>query len=148
MFKKQQCFIDRSKCILFLRQITAKQKHFILETLFQILYTFQKIRFISNYVREWRYMKNSRQTKYSLHFGIRINFTKYFILLLGLFLMTFTLGKALALTLHFKLCNILHAFGSKENLFHHCRIQLCCIIVVTIQAFDFMWNKLTNEHYN
>ena len=102
MFKKQQCFIDRSKCILFLRQITAKQKHFILETLFQILYTFQKIRFISNYVREWRYMKNSRQTKYSLHFGIRIKFTKYFILA-GPFLDDLHIGKGFGLNPSFQI---------------------------------------------
>ena len=145
MFKKQQCFIDRSKCILFLRQITAKQKHFILETLFQILYTFQKIRFISNYENDgtWKIL-----VKPNIHSILEfVSNSRNISSLLGLFLMTFTLGKALALTLHFKLCNILHAFGSKENLFHHCRIQLCCIIAVTIQAFDFMWKKLTNEHY-
>ena len=128
MFKKQQCFIDRSKCILFLRQIIAKQKHFMLETFFfKSSVHFKK--FVSLANTRMAVYEKYRQTNDLHYFGIHIDFTKYFILLLGLFLMTFTLEKALALTLHFKLCNILHAFGSKENLFHHCRIQLCCIIV-------------------
>ena len=80
-------------------------------------------------IRELQQMKNS--VKPMIHsilefISISRNISSF---CWAFFLMTFTLEKALALTLHFKLCNILHAFGSKENLFHHCRIQLCCIIV-------------------
>ena len=70
-----------------------------------------------------------RQTNDLHYFGIHIDFTKYFILLLGLFLDDLHIGKGFGLNPSFQIVQHFACIWIKRKSISSLQIQLCCIIV-------------------